>query len=113
MGYESKIIIVNHYSKEFTEKIAEYKASEMRYIFPDLFESDFDGKICEEHFEELTNKDCYGNKIKYTKDFKKVIDFLEKEEKKEHYRRLKPLIGLLKGFNPEEWNNLIILYFEY
>lgn len=114
MGYESKIIIVDHYNRDYSERIAEFKLSCMGDMpIDDLFENEFDGKIYEEHFDEKTNKDCYGQKIRYTKDIDRFVKYLKDSETKEHYRRLQPLIDMLNGFNASEWNDLQVLHFGY
>ena len=56
--------------------------------------------------------DNYG-KVMREIDVPTLLDTLEKAEANEHYRRYTPLIGMLKGFNLREWDNLICLHFGY
>lgn len=43
-----------------------------------------------------------------------VIKFLEDEvQRGETYRRIKPLLTLLKGFDMEQWDNLVCLHYGY
>lgn len=64
----------------------------------ELFDKPFDCKIYMENGNTLIEKDSYGDKLK-SADFSTVIEWLEKEIKKSNYRRLKPLLSLLKGFD--------------
>lgn len=38
-------------------------------------------------------------------NFSTVIEWLEKEVEKSNYRRLKPLLSLLKGFDLSQWRD--------
>lgn len=42
-----------------------------------------------------------------------MIDILEKEIAVDDYRRYAPCLGLLKGFEPAKWNNLVCLHYGY
>ena len=123
MGYESRIYVVNvsrlkaPKTKEeytFCNVIAEMNMSCMVGSFHRLFDKPIDFKvfICDSRGEIETDKDCYGDKIKYG-DINAVITWLEKATTTDNYRRLKPLLGLLKGFDPNEWDELKVLHYGY
>jgi hypothetical protein len=121
MGYESRVIVVNvnrHLLKNgmekwvYAERIADIKMSKMDSDFPKLFTKDIDYKIFKPHTEEETDTDCYGAHIK-SADIQTVVGWLEENMKHDDYRRLAPLYGLLKGFNPEQWECLEVLHYGY
>lgn len=117
--YEHRLFIIHRtelYSrKEGAENlvignmIAEYNCSRMPMSFFDLFadakEIDFSlfvnqGDACVE-----TKEDCYGNTCTMLK-LPDVISYLENLTDSEEwgtYRRLAPLLGLLKGFDESQW----------
>jgi hypothetical protein len=117
--YEHRLFIIHrielHSRKEGAENlvigntIAEYNCSRMPYSFFDLFadanEIDFplfvnQGDACVE-----TKEDCYGNICTMLK-LADVIAYLENLTDSEEwgtYRRLAPLLGLLKGFDESQW----------
>jgi len=118
MAYEHRIYIIHrtelyprkegaeHYI--FGNVIAEYNCSRMPGSFYDLFhaagEIDFDLYVDGDVNNTL---DHYGERCKMLKPAV-VIDYLENlmadETNEWHdYRRLAPLLGLLKGFNMDQW----------
>lgn len=123
MGYESRIYVVNvsrckapKTGEDFPicNIIAEMNMSCMVGSFHRLFDKPIDFKIviCDSRGENETDEDCYGDKIKCG-DINDIIVWLENEIKRDNYRRLKPLLGLLKGFNPNEWDELKVLHYGY
>lgn len=116
MGYESKIIVaeVKRYSSTlvFAEKIAEMCMACMSDDFPRLFTKEIDYKIIIDGDDNEVDTDLYGKKLT-TAPIDNVIAWLEGEVQKYEYRRLRPLLGLLKGFDPQQWNELQIIHFGY
>lgn len=136
MGYESKIYIVNVLSHKHTvinpdtqkpyldkngepmidngygQIVAMIDMCKMGYDngWRELFTKEIDYQIYAENGNESTNKDCYGEHIK-SGDINAIIAWLENQIKKDNYRRLKPLLYLLKAFNPEEWDDLQVLHY--
>lgn len=117
MAYESRIIIVDkhtHNYKEnsyiYAEYIAEIKMGGMRHNFFDLFTQEIDYTVYVDDKE--TNTDCYGDVIKSAEP-QAVIEWLENEVKTDDYRRLKPLLNLLKGFDLSQWENIQVLHYGY
>jgi hypothetical protein len=120
MGYESKIIVAERSTSSYGEKGCIYcevvsifnlcKASFITNAFkkPEkpveiYFDGDGDAPISE---------DCYGDQLTVA-SVADVIKVLKKEISKNSYRRLKPLLGMLEGFNVEEWNDLICIHYGY
>lgn len=126
MGYESRIIVVNvvkhpeekigkitYPAQTFVEEIASIKMSCMEQDFHMLFDKEIDYKIYTPGCgDRETNEDKYGRHIK-SGDINKVIEWLEEKVKMDDYRRLKPLLGLLKGFSVEQWDKLEVLHYGY
>lgn len=126
MGYESRIIVVNvvehpecqigrtvYMAHKYVEEIASIKMSCMEQDFPMIFDKEIDYKISTPGCEDKeANEDKYGRHIK-SGNINKIIEWLEDKVKTDDYRRLKPLLGLLKGFNAEQWNRLEVLHYGY
>lgn len=122
MGYESRIYVVNVCKTEslitgeniftYADIVAVVNMSKMSSEFHKLFLDKIDYTIFAEDGDKDTNKDRYGDIIK-SADIQDVIEWLESEIERDDYRRLKPLLGLLKGFNREEWENLKVLHYGY
>ena len=105
MGYESKIFIISG-DKGYHRTIVEYDLSGMDYDFIDnienLFPNELNGKIFVN--DEETDHDYYGKKIRYTTNFRQLANYLEELNEKEPYRRIMPLVALLRGFNKNHWS---------
>lgn len=105
MGYESRVYIVEE-NKEvnYAEIIARFDCSEMKTNFRELFKKAFESKMYAEDGNSLIKEDNYGKSLT-TANFPTVIAWLEKEVEKDDYRRLKPLLSLLKGFDLTQWQD--------
>lgn len=121
MSYESRIFVVNRNENTnsdgtswiYAEKIADIKMGAMYQGFISLFDKEIDYELYIDSGEEPTSTDMYGRKMKYT-NIKTVIDFLEKLiADGEDYRRLFLLLGLLKGINENQWNEIQIVHYGY
>lgn len=121
MGYESRVFVVERNEIKhndgtayvYAEKIADIKMSCMYDGFTDLFNKKVDYKLYIDNGDEPTQTDKYGDVMTYT-DCKTVIDFLEKLiADGENYRRLNPLLGLLKGIDEKQWNEIQIVHYGY
>ena len=114
MGYESKLYVVDkHDWKWCDEKWGEVIAS-------------FDLCCVSINFTQYPATDCYiiaddGN-TKITEDrygdplkevpIQDVVEMIEKViETGDYYRRYKPCLDLLKGFNIKNWENLGVLHY--
>ena len=121
MGYESRIFIVNRNEINYNngtpyvwaEKIADIKMSCMYDGFTDLFDKEIDYELYINNGDEKTQTDKYGDIMTYT-DCKTVIDYLEKLiADGEDYRRLGLLLGLLKGIDESQWNEIQVVHYGY
>ena len=121
MGYESRIFVVNRCEIKhndgtkfvYAEKIADVKMGKMYYGFTDLFDNKIDYELFIDTKDEPTQTDCYGDVMTYT-DCQTVIDFLEELiADGEDYRRLTVLLGLLKGFDEKQWDNIQVVHYGY
>lgn len=121
MGYESRIFIVNRNVIKFkdesinvyAEKIADIKMACMGNGFKDIFDKMIDYELYIDSTNEATQTDMYDEIMTYT-DCKTVIDYLENLiASGENYRRLTVLLGLLKGFNEEQWDDIQVVHYGY
>lgn len=121
MGYESKLFIVDKskYSspsiengRHWCEIIATfdlckvYSVSDIMRKYPET-----DGYIYLPGYDDPIISDLYDEIMKEIpiKDAIKIIEDAEKAEP--NYRRFKPCISLLKSFNENEWENLVVLHY--
>lgn len=122
MGYESKCYVVNKThlrdidDKRFwAEVIAMFDlckvndiSEQIRNKYPTtdvyILADDGNTKIIE---------DAYGEPL-IEIPIKDLISILEEHiDKNPHYRRYNPFLCMLKGFNPDEWNDLVVLHYGY
>lgn len=105
MGYESRVYIVKKsMESNYAEEIAKFNCRGMADGWTNLFDKPFVGDLYADDGNTLITEDKYGKELKYT-DFPSVIAWLEKEVEKDDYRRLKPLLSLLKGFDLSQWQD--------
>ena len=121
MSYESRIFVVERNEIEnrdgtsyvYAEKIADVKMCSMYNGFRDLFDKEVDYELYIDSGEKSTSIDMYGDKMKYT-DVQTVIDYLEKLiNSGETYRRLSLLLGMLKGIDTSQWNDIQVVHYGY
>lgn len=117
MGYESKIYVV-YKSKLHDEEKRYAGIIAMLNIgkFPGLrgmFKAKTDCYIYSDDGNTPILEDDYGDELTEA-PLSDVIKFLENEvQRGENYRRIKPFLGLLKGFDMEQWDNLVCLHYGY
>ena len=118
MAYESKVMVF-HVTTLKTDlvvgsEVAEVAMGAMGYDngWKELFKAPVRYEVWNEYGRVET--DCYGETLKAC-PIADVIAWLEKEMAKEGtaYRRLSVLLGLLKGFVPEEWGELEVVHYGY
>ena len=123
MGYESRIIVAQrsvwksgyvHYSK-----LADMRLCCCGYGFRDIFTTPIESPIYGDGFKENSmeeyelTEDEYGDICTYT-DIQTVIDWLEKAEAEEHYRRFTPAIAMLKAYAAETWEgDIVVVHYGY
>lgn len=119
MGYESRIYVVEKSrlspdddGKRFAEVLAMFNACKFSGL-PDVFKRKTDCFIYADDDDTRIIEDQYGNELTEA-PLADVIKFLENEvQRGENYRRIKPLLSLLKGFDMEQWDNLVCLHYGY
>ena len=115
MGYESKLFIVerkDHDNWVYGEVIAEFRLCCMGSDF--LHEKIFTKPIDFEMFvgDKYVTEDKYGEHCCYTA-IDNVIAVFEELVSKSNYRRLQPCLALLKGFDPHQWRELVVVHYGY
>lgn len=121
MGYESRLYVVekSRCSKELIDK-KEMNWGEVVAVFnlcvvPDVSYRMRDYKPTDCFIYDNNEKlleDKYGESLKEI-PLADAIQILEEAAKEEGYRRWNPCIQMLKGFNSNEWNNLVVLHYGY
>lgn len=124
MSYDSRLYVVEKQPKEWT--LIDEDGNQMHY---GSVIAEFD--LC--HTSDVSNKmreypatDTYiyiGDNTKVTKDeygeslkeipLEDAIEIIEHAAEKGDYRRYKPCLGLLKGFDHTEWERLVVLHYGY
>jgi hypothetical protein len=118
MGYESKLYVVNKRgslngeSKRWAEVVAVFNMCKFG-DFNGVFIKETDCFIYADDGNTEITEDKYGDSLKEA-SVEDVIKYLEEyKDTQEPYRRVEPLLGLLKGFDVSEWEDLIILHYGY
>jgi hypothetical protein len=122
MGYESKCYVVNKThlrdidDKRFwAEVIAMFDLCKVNDISEQIRNNYHatDTYILADDGNTKIIEDAYGEPL-IEIPIKDLISILEENiEKNPHYRRYNPFLCMLKGFNPDEWNNLVVLHYGY
>ena len=112
MGYESRLYVIQksdvgmEEEKKWCEVIATFDLCKVNINFRKYPETD-------SYFYEGNEKiveDCYGEPLREL-TIKEAIQEVENAATRDEYRRWKPILGLLKGFNEEEWSDLRVLHY--
>ena len=118
MGYESRLYIVDKMGekeserKRYAQVVAMYDICKFG-AFDGLFQTITDCYIYADDGNTEVLEDKYGEPLKEA-SITDVIEYLEKyKESQEYYRRVEPLLSLLKGFKLEEWGKLTVLHYGY
>lgn len=115
MGHESRVFIVEeHDITKWSDVIAVVNMCRMTPDFTKIFTQPVTNNFyAPNDGNARVKEDAYGDEIKAA-DVQTVIEFLEKEvERGEKYRRINPLLSLLRGFEPEMWRNLKVYHYGY
>lgn len=116
MGYESRIYIVEKYG-ETAEKIAVFNLSNVP--ISSTIRTKYPATDCELYEgDELITADKYGEPLREIplSDLAELIkaEIIKDQQQDGYiYRRYLPLLGLLEGFNPNQWDALIALHYGY
>lgn len=129
MAYESRIMIVNAHREKnpenkdfgkvyYAEIVANIRLGCMGYNngWRELFTKEIDFDLYAENSNETTREDKYGEVMKEG-DIENIVAWLENVAPvfwgNNPYRRVKPLLGLLKGFDPARWEELHVVHYGY
>lgn len=123
MSYESKIIIVDRRAYKmsesgnyyvYPEQLASVDMGEINHeSWLELFATPIDYTLYIRSYDDAVDTDMYGDKMKYA-SIKAVKAWLEKQiQDGNDYRRLKPLLGLLNGFDESQWEELQVVHYGY
>lgn len=115
MGYESKLYVVDkHHWKWSNEPWGEVIAMFDLCKVPGLNFSKYPATDCYIYADDGNTKireDNYGDLLKEI-PVKDAIDMIEKEIKADKdYRRYQPCLNLLKGFDLNRWEDLVVLHY--
>ena len=112
MGYESRLYVVQksqvakHNNKYWCEVIASFDLCKVDINFRKYLKTDsyfIEGN-------EYVFEDCYGEPLREL-TIAEAIKEIENAMARYDYRRWKPILGLLKGFNEDEWGDLRVLHY--
>lgn len=120
MGYESKLYVVEKKSSIFNEDkrygqiIAMIDMCKLGDRFLKALNKyrPTDCYIYVDDGDEETVEDKYGDPLVEI-PVKDMVDILVELSQDEDYRRFAPAIGLLSGFNLNEWDDLVVLHYGY
>lgn len=115
MGYETKLIIVDRHPHEgwtYGDVIAEFNLCKLPWSFNhnDIFVEPIDFDLPDGHI--LTREDRYGEHCGMAR-INDVINAIEKLAKDDDYRRYKPCLALLRGFDRTQWHDLRVVHWGY
>lgn len=113
MGYESKMYIMERYEINGNAngiEVATFDLCKMGWGngFLELFDEEIDYEIWDG--DEHSREDLYGDVCKFA-PVGKVIEWLRNEVKHNDYRRLRPFLGLLEGFDESQWSDLQVVHY--
>ena len=121
MGYESKLYVVEKSSlpamtngKKFGQIVAMIDMCSLGDDFLRVLNEypSTDCYIYADSYDEPTVEDRYGHELVEI-PIKDMIDILDELSQETDYRRFAPAIGLLGGFNLDEWGDLVVLHYGY
>ena len=120
MGYESRLFIANASKVSYdtdapkqAETIAVYDCCVMSPVFVKRFDKPVDFTLYGCESGRIT-EDKYGKPLMYA-TLDETIACLERYASEQHYRRVAPILGLLKAFkeNEKEWDNIVVVHYGY
>ena len=121
MGYESRFYVVNKTTqksldrkKYWAEVIAMFDLCKVPRVYERICEyPKTDVYIYADDRNTEINEDAYGADM-IEIPIADMVDIMDKViHNEDYYRRYYPFLGLLKGFNPNEWNDLVVLHYGY
>ena len=116
MGYESKLYIVNKSDiyddgMKYGQVIATFDLCKVGSVARKIAKyPNTDAYIYADDGNTRITKDLYGEPFKEI-PIADMIEILERESEADPYRRYRPCIQLLKGFDASEWKDLVVLHY--
>lgn len=114
MGYEHRFYIVEHAEGQpYVSPIATYDLSRVdRFKYKEFFKDKLEARLFIDGDTDV-DEDCYGDPLMYATNLRELANYLEElnEKTPDGYRRFMPLVALLRGFNPKEWNTLKVVHY--
>ena len=119
MGYESKFYIVNKTTlksldgkKYWAEVLAMFDLCKVPVVYDQICKyPKTNVYIYADDGNTEINEDAYGDDM-IEIPIADMVDIMDKViHNEDYYRRYYPFLGLLKGFNPNEWNDLVVLHY--
>ncbi len=119
MGYESRLYVVEKYDgsifgehKRYGEVIAMIDMCKLGEKFCKML-NNYSPTDCYIYINnEETVEDMYGDPL-IEIPIQDMINILDELSQEEDYRRFAPAIGLLGGFNLEDWKDIVVLHYGY
>ena len=118
MGYESKIYVVekfgvkNNNGKQYGQVIAMYDMCKFG-DFCDIFKTTTDCFIYADDGDTEITKDKYDMPLMET-SINVVIEYLENYvQTQDYYRRINPLLEMLKAIKQDDWKDIVVLHYGY
>ena len=120
MGYESSLYVVEKSShvgldedgKRYGQIIAMIDMCKLGDDFVRVL-NEYPATDCYVYIDgERTVEDKYGDPL-VEMPLADMIDILDELSQETDYRRFAPAIGLLGGFNLDEWGELVVLHYGY
>lgn len=124
MGYESRLYVVNKHDWGIGKSLGENKvwgeviATFNLCVVPDVAAAMKAYPATNAYFYldggggERVLEDNYGEPLAEI-PIADAVGILEKAAANEDYRRFAPCIQMLKGFSPEQWDDLVVLHYGY
>ena len=117
MGYESKLFVVEKLGGEwwkgmkYGSLVAMFDLSRCYAVSDKMRHYDkTDTCFYVTGAEEPVVEDLYGEPLKEI-PLADAIKIVREAAENDEYRRLKPCLSLLEGFEPKEWRELVVLHY--
>lgn len=117
MGYESKLYVIDKSDifdankMRFGVVVASFDLCKVHSVATDVRHyPKTDAYFYSNDGNTIITEDLYGKPLTEV-PVPDMIQILERAANDGHYRRFKPCIQMLKGFDLSEWGNLVVLHY--
>lgn len=118
MSYDSRLYVVDRWGydgKVYGREIAIMDMGQLGSKFPykEVFPKDIDFDmrwfhVFREEDDDVFRTDDYGRTCTMGK-LADVLAYFEEWAERDDYRRLQPFVGLLRGFDPSQWDGELVV----